>query len=103
MSPEKSVAIALKSRAPLIEGEKISLRVDNTLQKAQVESIKMSIRNFLVKALNNGQIQLDIDLYDGQQKEEKTLFVTTQDKYEHFVKLNPVIEEMTRLFDLETE
>ena len=56
--PEPTVAIALKTHRPEIDGENIVLAVDNQLQQDKLEALKMHLRNVLMKLLNNGFITL---------------------------------------------
>ena len=51
--PEPTVAIALKTHRPEIDGENIVLAVDNQLQQDKLEALKMHLRNVLMKLLNN--------------------------------------------------
>ena len=73
--PEPTVAIALKTHRPEIDGENIVLAVDNQLQQDKLEALKMHLRNVLMKLLNNGFITLSFKLFDDQNStEEKKLF-----------------------------
>jgi len=47
--PEPTVAIALKTHRPEIDGENIVLAVDNQLQQDKLEALKMHLRNVLMK------------------------------------------------------
>lgn len=97
------VAVALKAHRPEISGEEITIEVDNNLQMEHLESLKIGLQNHLIKKLNNGGITLHFCLFEpGSGKEEKKL-ITAQDKLEHFIKLNPVVEEMRKRFGLQFE
>lgn len=102
-APEPIVSIALKSHKPDINGESIVILADNQLQIDKLESIKLQIQNFLMRFLNNGAIHLKFQIFDAKDhKEEKKLF-TSGEKFEHFVKLNPVIGDLKMIFGLELE
>lgn len=101
--PEPIVSIALKSHKPDINGESIVILADNQLQIDKLETIKLQIQNFLMRFLNNGFINLKFQIFDAKDhKEEKKLF-TAGEKFEHFVKLNPVIGDLKMIFGLELE
>lgn len=101
--PEPMVSIALKTHRPVIESEKIILLVDNQLQLEKLEALKMHLQNILCKALNNGFLTFEYRLFDSNTtKEEKKLF-TSSEKFEHFVKLNPVIADLKSIFGLELD
>lgn len=101
--PEPTVAIALKTHRPLVEGEKISILVDNQLQLDKLEALKMHLHHVLMKTLNNGFITCEFKLFDsGSTKEEKKLF-TASEKFEHFIKINPVVADLKNIFGLELD
>lgn len=100
---EPTVTIALKTHRPDIQVENITIAVDNQLQMDKLEAMKMHLQNALMRTLNNGHIVLGFKIFDSQTtKEEKKLF-TSGEKFEHFVKLNPVIADLKSVFGLELE
>lgn len=101
--PDPTVAIALKTHRPLIEGEKIVLSADNQLQMDKLEALKMHLQNALMKSLNNGFIILDFQLFDHQTTNEEKKFFTGSEKFEHFLQLNPVVADLKNIFGLEIE
>ena len=101
--PEPSVGIALKTHHPVVETEKITIFADNQLQLEKLEGTKMHLHHILRKYLNNGYIDLGFQLFDcNTTQEEKKLF-TASEKYEHFVKLNPVVADLKAIFGLELD
>ena len=101
--PEPTVAIALKTHRPEIDGENIVLAVDNQLQQDKLEALKMHLRNVLMKLLNNGFITLSFKLFvDQNSTEEKKLF-TAGEKFQHFIELNPVVADLKSIFGLELD
>lgn len=100
---ETTVAIALKTHTPLVQGEDVVLEVDNKLQYEKVEAIKSSIQNALMKHLNNGHLSLELRFFDDTKGKEERRLITSQDKLEYFIKENPVVAEMKRMFGLEFE
>lgn len=102
-APEQTVSMALKTHRPVVEGEKIILLVDNQLQLEKLEAIRMHLQNILMKNLQNGYVVFEFKLFDSNTtREEKKLF-TASDKFEHFVKLNPVVADLKNIFGLELE
>ena len=101
--PEQMVVIALKSHQPLVQGEQITILVDNQLQIDKVEGIKMHFHHSLMKFLNNGFIALNFDLFDVGVTTEAKRYYTSSEKFEHFVELNPVVNDLKQLFGLELD
>ena len=79
--PEPTVAIALKTHRPEIDGENIVLAVDNQLQQDKLEALKMHLRNVLMKLLNNGFITLSFKLFDDQNSTEEKKLFTAGEKF----------------------
>lgn len=102
-NPEQEVNFALRNHRPLIEGEKVVLLVDHQLQMDKLKTIKKHLLNGLMKNLNNGYIALEFRLFDTNSTHEEKRFFTSGEKFEHFVKLNPVVAELKNVFGLELE
>lgn len=100
---ETTVAIALKTHTPVVQGEDIVLEVDNKLQYEKVEAIKSSIQNALMKHLNNGHLSLALRFFDDTKGKEERRLITSQDKLDYFIKENPIVAEMKKMFGLEFE
>lgn len=101
--PEPTVGIALKTHRPEIEGEKITLAVDNQLQLEKLENLRVHLQNFLMKTLNNGFLSLAFKLFDAQTSTEEKKLFTAGEKYEHFLQLNPLVANLKAVFGLELE
>ncbi len=101
--PETSVSIALTSHTPEIEGDRIIIRADNQLQIEKLEAIRHSLQNMLMRELNNGSVILEIRIFENASGEEERRLITAQDKLAYFIKENPVVAEMSKLFGLELE
>lgn len=100
---ESMIAIALQSHHPSIEGEKVTFWVDNQLQLDKLESLHSHFSYQMTKTLQNGFITIEFKLFDtGVTKEEKKLF-TAGEKFEHFVRLNPVVADLKNIFGLELD
>lgn len=100
---ETTVVVALTTHSPELCGEQIILSVDNQLQLEKLEAMKLQLQQALMKSLRNGRIVCQFKLFEeGTAKEEKKLF-TVSEKFEHFVKLNPVIADLKQMFGLELE
>ena len=74
--PEPTVAIALKTHRPEIDGENIVLAVDN---------------------------QLSFKLFDDQNSTEEKKLFTAGEKFRHFIELNPVVADLKSIFGLELD
>ena len=109
--PEPTVAIALKTHRPEIDGENIVLAVDNQLQQDKLEALKMHLRNVLMKLLNNGFITLSFKLFDDQNSTEEKKLFTAGEKFRHIKielvfqnrLLNPVVSDLKSIFGLELD
>lgn len=101
--PESAITVALTAHKPEIQGDSVVVEVDNQLQIDKLEFIKISLQNALMRAVNNGYITLEFKIFDNSDgKEEEKLFTSAQ-KFDHFMKLNPVIAELKTMFGLELE
>lgn len=97
------VVMALRSHQPEIQDEKIILLADNLLQLEKLTAMKPHLSSVLMRILNNGHLSLEFKMYDAaSSKEEKKLF-TAGEKFEHFLKLNPVVADLKIIFGLELE
>lgn len=102
-SLEPTIAIALKSHRPDVRDEAVVLYVDNQLQLDKLEGLKAHLLLALRRSLKNGTLSLNFQMFDdGNSKEEKKLF-TASEKFEHFLKLNPVVADLKVVFGLELE
>lgn len=101
--PETTVVIALKAHKPEIQGGTILVEIDNQLQMERLEGLKLNLQNFLMKQLNNGGIVLSFGFFDDSSGKEEKKLITSQDKLEHFIEVNPVIEDMCKMFGLQFE
>lgn len=101
--PEPTVAIALKTHHPEINQENIIIAVDNQLQLEKLEMMKIHLQHALAKTLNNGFITLTFKLFDDQTTKEVKKLYTAGEKFEHFLKLNPVLADLKNIFGLELE
>lgn len=104
LKADHAVKVALTSHSPKVEGFVITLEVDNDFLLDRVSDLQPYLLSFLEKQLNNGYISLNVNLYvepsDG--REQRRLF-TSKDKLEHFIAMNPAVNELKTLFGLELE
>ena len=101
--PDTSVAIALRTHRPEVEGENICLAVDNQLQLDKAEALKQHLQGALMKTLNNGYISLSFKLFDHKTSTEEKKYFTASEIFEHFLELNPVVGDLKNIFGLELE
>lgn len=102
--PEPIVSVALRAHKPDVQGENIVVLADNQLQIDKLESIKLQIQNFLMRSLKNGFITLSFQIFDDKtHKDEVKKLYTASEKFEHFLKLNPVVADLKVIFGLELE
>ena len=101
--PEPTIAMALKAHRPVVEGERITIFIDNQLQVEKIATIKTQLHNMLTKLLNNGSATIEFKLFDDTTTQEKRKLFTSNEKFEHFVKLNPVVADLKHIFGLELD
>ncbi|MDR0983335.1 MAG: hypothetical protein LBM07_08885 [Culturomica sp.] len=101
---DMTTSTAIVAHSPKIFAEDITIEVDNQMQFDRLETIKTDLRNYLVKTLNNGAIVCNIKMFENQAgvKEDKKPF-TSQEKWEHLLKQNPLVADMKNMFGLEFE
>lgn len=100
---ESAITVALTAHKPEIQGNSVVVEVDNQLQIDKLELIKISLQNVLMRALNNGRITLEFKIFDNSDGKEKEKLFTAAQKFDHFMKLNPVVAELKSIFGLELE
>lgn len=102
--PEPIISVALRAHKPDVQGEKIVVLADNQLQIDKLENIKFQIQNFLMRSLKNGSITLSFQIFDDKtHKDEVKKLYTASEKFEHFLKLNPVVADLKVIFGLELD
>ena len=104
--PEGDIALksALGAYPPLVEEENITLSVDHELVLNQAQEMLPLLRDHLKQQLHNEAISLQLTLHVVNNIQEKQApLYTAQDKYNHFVSLNPNIEKLRKQFGLELE
>ena len=88
---------------PVIAGEQITLFVDNQIQLDNLNAIRMHFHHALMRMLNNGAVTVEFQIFDSKTTVEEKKLYTREEKYRHFVELNPVVEDLKRIFGLELE
>ena len=101
--PETAVVVALTSHKPEIQEDSIVIEVDNQLQIDKLSSMKLSLQNMLMRELNNGHIMLEFKIFDNSDGKEVEKLFTSAQKFDHVMKLNPVVAELKTIFGLELE
>jgi DNA polymerase-3 subunit gamma/tau len=95
---EKLLASTLLSDIPKLNGKTIELTMPNETMKIELIHNKSRILNYLSNTLKNNRLDLKIKVSASK---EKKYIHTSQEKYRHFVELNPKIEELKRKLDLD--
>lgn len=103
-TPEPMISAALRAHKPDVQGEQVIVLADNQLQLDKLENIKIQMQNFLCRSLKNGFITLSFQIFDDKtHKDEVKKLYTAGEKFEHFLKLNPVVADLKVIFGLELE
>jgi len=75
----------------------IQFSVANELNKVELEGEMENLLPFLRKELNNYSLKIKIDVL--QNIKEDTIYTTTE-KYQHLLKVNPILDTLRKNFDL---
>jgi len=95
---EKLLASTILSDIPKLNGKTIELTMPNETMKIELMHNKSRILGYLSNTLKNNRLDLKINVSASQ---EKKYIHTSQEKYRHFVELNPKVEELKRKLDLD--
>ncbi len=95
---KKNMLTMLNSDKPLIEGNKIKMKLANEALKAELLKTKEGILDFLRSKLNNYKIDFEIEV-DKKKKEEFVYY--SKDKFKKLIEKNPNILELKNRLGLE--
>ena len=98
---DATISTALISHEILLNGTNIKILVDNNLQLSKLEALHSHLRASLAKLLNNNTIELEFGIFKSEESSEEKKLFTSSEKLEHFIKLNPAVAELTKIFELE--
>ncbi|OYD40823.1 DNA polymerase III subunit gamma/tau [Sphingobacterium cellulitidis] len=87
----------MTSNAPILEGSKIKVEVENMVQMEELKLGKIDMLNYLRVQLRN--FSLDIDGVMVEKTKERKPY-TSQEKYQAMVAKNPLLDELRKTFDL---
>lgn len=91
---------AMTTRDPGVsEGHKISYTVENSVQLDFIESRKIELLDFLRTELNNGKLELEINV----EATAKHGLFTSKEKYSDMAKRNPLLENLRNKFNLDLD
>ncbi|MEI7508951.1 MAG: DNA polymerase III subunit gamma/tau [Flavobacterium sp.] len=88
----------LRISDPKLEGTKIIYVLPNEGSKIDFEKAKPEILGYLRGHLHNHDISIDVIVNESMKSK---IAFTTQDKFNRLKEINPNLEELRRLFDLE--
>ncbi|MDR2414152.1 MAG: hypothetical protein LBD64_04115 [Odoribacteraceae bacterium] len=99
---EKALRAALTAYPPLLDGYAITLKFDNELLLAKVKGTHPALLARFKQELGNDHVTLQFVIYDEQQDPSpvKRLY-TAREKFDHFVALNPAVQDLSDCFGLE--
>lgn len=88
----------LMNNDPIIDGNNITVLVENSALESILQSEKVDLLNFLRSNLKNFDIQLDSKMAENNTKKR---IYTNKDKYTHLVDKNPQLEVLRKRFNLD--
>lgn len=83
---------------PVIQGTSVSLEMPNEGSKLSFDENKFDLVNYLRKKLNNFDIEIEITVNEEVKIQKRVL---DKDKLVRFIELNPAMQYMKEIFDLE--
>lgn len=93
------MASLMGMRKPELNFPIINLELPNQGSKISFDENKFELVNFLRKQLNNYDIEIHIQV--NEQIKVVSKVMSNKDKYLHFTQINPQIENLRQVFDLE--
>lgn len=93
------MASLMNMARPELKGSQIELELPNAGSKLSFEENKYDLVNYLRKKLQNFDIELTIIVNEEIKLVKRVL--DSKDKYQHFVNINPEVETLKEIFDLE--
>lgn len=79
--------ILLTQRDPEILGEKLTIKIENKVQRDQLNEEKTELMAFIREKLNNFSIELEIE--EVEREDKGPLLYTASDKFKHLAAKNP--------------
>ena len=96
---EYNLAALLNLDIPRLKNKtEIHLNFPNKTNKVELESEKAKVLEALGDELKNDLLTLVIQV---NEEEQKNYIYTPKDKYEQLVKINPVVDDIRKEFDLD--
>lgn len=84
---------------PVIQGTSVSLEMPNEGSKLSFDENKFDLVNYLRKKLNNFDLEIEITVNEEVKIQKRVL--DKEDKLVRFIELNPAMQYMKEIFDLE--
>jgi|GEM_PF-449597 len=84
---------------PIIQGTSVSLEMPNEGSKLSFDENKFDLVNYLRKKLNNFDLEIEITVNEEVKIQKRVL--DKEDKLARFIELNPAMQYMKEIFDLE--
>lgn len=93
------VTLASLSNKPLaVDGSKVTLTLENSIQEQNFHDNKRDLLYFLRERLDNYAINITVKIIEGTQTLEP---YSPQEKYQHLLEKNPLLEKLRRDLSLE--
>ncbi len=77
---------------------RIHVKVPSAINKVELEREFFDLKPFLTEKLGNNQIEFDVAIAPEKNKE---YLITTEEKYQKLLEINPVISELRKKLDLD--
>lgn len=97
---KSSFASTLEVSAPKLDGVKVTVEIENSVQENELNAEKSGLMEHLRKTLNNYAIQLD---YNKVEVKEERRYYTNTERFNRLSEINPTLSELKKRFNLETD
>ena len=77
---------------------RVHVKVPSAINKVELEREFFDLKPFLTKQLGNNQIEFDVAIAPEKNKE---YLITTEEKYQKLLEINPIIAELRKKLDLD--
>jgi DNA polymerase-3 subunit gamma/tau len=92
----------LSARTPALKDDfKISLQLENPLQKETLSEILGELLTNLRNELNNGKITLETEIVEEKEDTQNNKLYTMEDKFNYLAQKNKTLQKLKKDFDLD--
>ena len=95
-----NLAATLKTREPVLEGQRVTFSVVNHVQQEQLTEVSMALLAYLRRTLQNGGLELQV-LLEEVEEQVQAKFLTDKERYDLMVSRHPLLDVLRERLDLD--